>query len=179
MKSVKINIDAVPENKRTHPDFLGLLNSMTVGLSDRAKVLSVCMHEAGHVFFGLRLKMQILGMEGPQIIYIDPDQFQGQPLKANIKIVENTVEQIAIMLSAGGICSRELDNGLGPGDSADRELFNATCQNAGLTDVVSIESVWKTGQDVVRKALQDPNFQDHMRELARRLMSELEEQGVF
>jgi len=26
-----MNVDAVPENKRTHPDFLGLLNDMTLG----------------------------------------------------------------------------------------------------------------------------------------------------
>jgi hypothetical protein len=103
MKPIKIDVDAVPENKRTHPDFLGLLNSMIVGLSDPAKVFSVCIHEAGHVFFGLELRMEILGMDGPQIIYIAPDQFQGQPLRASIKIVKNTIEQVAIMLSAGGI----------------------------------------------------------------------------
>jgi hypothetical protein len=179
MKPVKIDVDAVPEDKRTHPDFLGLLDSMTVGMSDPTKVFSVCIHEAGHVFFGLELRMEVLGMDGPRIIYIDPDQFQGQALRANIKIVSNTVEQIAIMLSAGGIFSRELDNGLGPGDTADREMFNVTCQNAGLTDAASIESTWRVGQDVVRKRLQDANFREMMREFARRMMFELEGQGAF
>jgi len=68
MKPIKIDVDAVPEDKRTHPDFLGLLNSMTVGLSDPTNVLSICIHEAGHAFFGLESRMEIIGMDGPRII---------------------------------------------------------------------------------------------------------------
>jgi hypothetical protein len=70
MKPIKINVDAVAENKRTHPDFLGLLNDMTLGMADPSKVFSVCIHEAGHLFFGLELRMEILGMDGltcPQV----------------------------------------------------------------------------------------------------------------
>jgi hypothetical protein len=180
MKPIKIDVEAVPENKRTHPDFLGLLNSMTVGMADPANVFSVCIHEAGHMFFSLELQMEFLGMDGPQIIYVAPDQFQGCPLRANIKAARNTVEQIAIMLSAGGIFSSELDNNrLGLGDSEDREIFNLTCRNAGLTDTALIESAWKVGQAVVRKRLQDPTFRENMKELARRMMAELQEKGAF
>jgi hypothetical protein len=174
VKPIEINVDAVPEAQRTHPDYLGLLNSMTLGMADPAKVLSVCTHEAGHLFFGLELRMEILGMDGPRIVYIDPDRFQGHALRVNIKIVKNTVEEIAIMLSAGGIASLELDNALGPGDSDDRELFNVTCQNAGVTDPASIDSLWKAGQNVVRTRLRDPAFKGVMRELARRLVVELQ-----
>jgi hypothetical protein len=176
MKPIAIDVSAVPENKRTHPDFLGLLNDMTLGMADPVKVFSVFIHEAGHLFFGLELNMQILGMDGPQIVYIDPDQFRGYALKVKIQIIQNTVEQIAIMLSAGGVFSRTLDNGLGPGDSGDREIFETTCQNAGLTDSHKIESVWKAGQDIVSTRLQDSDFRDKMRELARRMMSEFEVQ---
>jgi hypothetical protein len=174
VKPIKIDVDAVPEDKRTHPDYLGLLNSMTLGMADPAKVLSVCTHEAGHLFFGLELRMEILGMDGPRIVYIDPDRFQGHVARVNIKIVKNTVEQVAIMLSAGGVASLELDNALGPGDSEDRELFNVTCQNAGVTDPALIHSLWKAGQSVVRTRLQDPAFKEMMRELARKLVLDLE-----
>jgi hypothetical protein len=174
MKPIKINVDAVPEDKRTYPAYLGLLDSMTLGMADPAKVLSVCTHEAGHLFFGLELRMQILGMDGPRIVYIDPDDFQGHAARVNIKIIENTVEQVAIMLSSGGVTSLELDKALGPGDSEDCELFKVTCQNAGVTDPASIHSLWKDGQSVVRARLQDPAFREMMRELARRLVLELE-----
>jgi len=84
------------------------------------------------------------------------------------------------MLSAGGIFALELDGSrLGPGDITDRKMFGETCHNAGLTDASSIESVWKAGQDVVRKRLQDPIFRNGMLELARRMKTELEEQQAF
>ena len=147
---------------------------MTLGMSDPAKVSSVCIHEAGHLFFGLELRMEILGVDGPRIEYVHPDRFLGHGARVNIKIIKNTVEQVSIMLSAGGIVSRELDHGLGPGDSEDREIFNVVCQNAGVTDPVKVDSIWKTGQDVVRARLQDAAFREMMRELARRLMQSLE-----
>jgi hypothetical protein len=174
MKLIKINVDAVPEDKRTHPDFLGLLNSMTLGMADPAKVLSVCTHEAGHFFFGLANGMKILSVDGPRIVYIDPDGFQGRAARVNIEIVKNTVEQIAIMLCAGGIASLEIDNALGSGDSEDRELFNATCQNVGVNDAALIDSLWKDGQNVVRAQLQNPALKQKLRELAQRLIVELE-----
>lgn len=174
MKPIKINVDAVPENKRTHPNFLGLLNDMTLGMAVPSKVFSVCIHEAGHLFFGIELKMEILGMDGPQILYIGPDQFQGHGARINIKIITNTIEQVAIMLSAGGVFSRELDNGLGPGDSEDFEIFKATCQNVGVTDSILIDSLWKDGQNIVKTRLQDPTFRSGMQELAKRVMSDLE-----
>jgi hypothetical protein len=174
MKPIEINVDAVPEDKRTHPDYLGLLNSMMLGMADPAKVLSVCTHEAGHFFFGLELRMEILGMDGPRIVYTDPDRFQGHAAKINVKIIENTVEEVAIMLSAGGVTSLELDNTLGPGDSEDFELFKVTCQNAGVTDPASIHSLWKAAQNIVKTRLQDPAFREMMQELARRLMRDLE-----
>lgn len=174
MKPIKIDVDAVPEDKRTHPDYLGLLNDMTLGMADPAKVFSVCIHEAGHLFFGLEMRMEILGMDGPRIVYIDPDRFKGYGAKINIKIIKNTVEQAAIMLSAGGVVSEELNGRLGPGDSEDREIFNVACQNAGVTDLALIDSLWKAGQDAIRTRLQDPTFRDMMQELARRLMRDLE-----
>jgi len=174
MKPIKINVDAVPENKRTHPDFLGLLNDMTLGMADPSKVFSVCVHEAGHLFFGLELKMDILGMDGPQIVYTDPDQFQGHAARINIKIISSTIEQVAVMLSAGGVFSRKLDNGLGPGDSEDLEIFKVTCQNVGVTDSAKIDSLWKDGQNIVKTRLQDPTFRDGMKDLARRIMSDLD-----
>jgi hypothetical protein len=174
MKPIKINVDPVPEDKRTHPDYLGLLNSMTLGMADPAKVLSVCTHEAGHFYFGLALGMEILSVDGPRIVYIDPDGFQGRAARVNLKIVKNTVEQIAIMLSAGGIASLEIDNALGSGDSEDRELFTTTCQNAGVSDAGRIDSLWKNGQNVVKAQLQDPALKEKIRELAQRLIVELE-----
>lgn len=174
MKPIKINVDAVPEDKRSHPDYLGLLDSMTLGMADPAKVLSVCTHEAGHFFFGLELQMKMLGMDGPRIVYIDPDRFQGHAARVNIQTVENTVEEIAVMLSAGGITSLEIDNALGPGDSEDFELFKVICQNAGVADPASIDSLWKAGQSIVRVRLQDPAFTEMMRGLAQHLMHDLE-----
>lgn len=174
MKPIKVNVDAVPEDMRTHRDYLGLLNDMTLGMSDPTKVLSVCTHEAGHLFFGLELRMEILGVDGPRIVYIAPDRFEGHGARVNIKVIKNTVEQIAIMLSAGGVFSRELDNGLGHGDAEDREIFNSTCRAAGLNDLARIDSLWRAGQDVVRARLQDSDFREGMREAARQLMAELE-----
>lgn len=172
---ITINVDAVPKEKRTHPDYLGLLNDMTLGMADPAKVLSVCTHEAGHFFFAVELRMEIIGLDGPRIVYVPPDRFEGHGARVNIKIIKNTVEEVAVMLSAGGVFSRELDNGLGPGDSEDREMFNATCQNAGVTDSLVMDSLWKAGQDCVRNRLQDPTFREGMQELARRLTVNLEE----
>lgn len=177
VKPITINVDAVPEEKRTHPDYLGLLNDMTLGMADPAKVLSVCTHEAGHFLFALQLRMEILALDGPRIVYIDPDRFEGHGAKVNVKIIENTVEQVAIMLAAGGVFSRELDNGLGSGDSEDFEIFKGVCQNARVTDPALIQSTWKAGQDVVKTQLQDTGFREGMRELARRLMSDLENAG--
>lgn len=174
VKPMKIDIDAVPEGKRSHPDFVGLLNDMTIGMSDPKKVLSVCTHEAGHLFFGLEMRMEIIGLDLPQIIYVEPNQFQGHGARIKVKVIENTVEQIAVMLAAGGVVSRELDNGLGPGDSEDRALFDTMCRGAGLTDPAKIESLWKAGQDTVKARLQDPAFREMMRECGRRVMQDLE-----
>ena len=174
MKPIKIDVDAVPEDKRKRPDYLGLLNDMTLGMADPAKVLSVCIHEAGHFFCALQLQMEILSLDGPRIVYIAPDRFQGHGAKVTIKVGKNTVEQVAIMLAAGGVFSRELDSGLGPGDSEDFEIFKGVCQNARVTDPALIQSTWKAGQDVVKTQLQDTGFREGMRELARQLMSDLE-----
>jgi hypothetical protein len=78
------------------------------------------------------------------------------------------------MLSAGGVCSRELDSGLGPGDSEDLEIFKVNCQNVGVTDPALIDSLWKGGQDIVRTRLQDPAFREMMKGVAQHLMSDLE-----
>jgi hypothetical protein len=174
VKPIKINIDAVPENKRMHPDYLGLLNDMTLGMADPAKVLSVCTHEAGHLFFGLELKMEILGMDGPRIVYICPDQFQGHGARVNVKTVANTIEQVAVMLSAGGVFSRELNNELGSGDSEDFEIFKVSCKKVGVIDLVLMNSLWRDGQNIVKARFQDPAFRGRMQELARHIMSELE-----
>lgn len=175
MKLIPISVDAVPENKRTHPDYLRLLADMTRGMADSAKVLSVCTHEAGHFFFAVELKMEILGLEGPQIIYIPPDHFQGHAAKVKIKVISNTVEQIAIMLSAGGVFSLEIDSALGAGDADDYDLFKTTCKEANVSDPKLILSVWEDGQKIVRARVQDPVFKEGMKELARRLMQNLED----
>lgn len=164
----------MPEEKRAHPDYLGLLNDMTLGMADPAKVLSVCTHEAGHLFFGLELRMEILGLESPHIVYIPPDRFEGYGAKVVVKVAKNTVEEVAIMLAAGGVASQELDNRLGPGDSEDRKIFDSTCQGAGITDSALMDSLWEAGQEAVRTRLQDPAFRKMLKELARRLMSNLE-----
>lgn len=174
MKPIKINIDAVPEDKRTHPSYLGLLTDMTRGMADQAKVISVCTHEAGHFFFGAEMKMEILGIEGPRIIYIESNQFRGHAAHVNIKIVSNKIEEVAIMLSAGGVCSTEFNKTLGSGDSEDFELFKTACQNMGLSDETKIHSLWKDGQKYVRDRLKDLKLRDAIPELARRLMSMLE-----
>jgi hypothetical protein len=174
MKPIKVNVDAVPENKRTHPDFVGLLNDMTLGMADPSKVFSVCIHESGHLFFGLELKMQILDMDGPRIIYVEPDEFQGHGARVNVKVVANTIEEVAIMLSAGGVCSRELDNQLGSGDSEDFEIFKVNCRNVGVTDPAVMDSLWRNAQDIVTARLQDPAFREIMKGVAQHLMADLE-----
>jgi hypothetical protein len=68
MKRFTINVDAVPEEKRTHPDYLGLLDDMSRGMSDPAKVLTVCIHETGHLVFGAEMGMEIIGVDSPHIV---------------------------------------------------------------------------------------------------------------
>jgi len=108
VKPIEIDVDAVPEDKRMHADFLGLLNSMTLGMADPANILAVCTHEAGHLFYGLELRMEILGMDGPRIVYIDPDRFQGHALRVNVKVVKNTIEEVAIVVLPTNLDSQGL-----------------------------------------------------------------------
>jgi hypothetical protein len=49
-----------------------------------------------------------------------------------------------------------------------------TCGNAGVSDPTLIDSLWRAGQNVVRTQLQDPALKEKLRELARRLVVDLE-----
>jgi hypothetical protein len=175
MNPIKINVDEVPKDKQARADFLDLLKNMQEGMVDPVIVEAVCIHEAGHLLLAVEAKMEVQELEGPHIIYDSTqDEFIGRAANVKICVPNNTIEQCARMLAAGGIASLEVALMAYAGDQEDLVHYHDLCDQIGLKDPKLRLSVWRDAQRAVRIYLRDDSVKSAIRKIAGHLMGQLE-----
>lgn len=171
---MNINVDQVPQSLRTHPEFLRILHGMQRDLGVPGFVDSVCIHEAAHV-----LLISQLCDPSTEITFIPSyithdggDKFSGYTasvklptdVRAKASLDVQTQFQLAAQIyAAGGVATRKLSGGFGPGDEEDRNLFTAFCQRLGITDS---EVYWQQACAQLEEYVSRPAVQTAIRNLA-------------
>jgi hypothetical protein len=172
---IKINVDEVPKDKQTRADFLDLLKNMQEGMADPVILEAVCIHEAGHLLLAIESKMEVQELEGPHIIYdATQDKFIGRAANVKICVPNNTIEQCARMLAAGGIASLEVALMAYAGDQEDLVHYHELCDRIGLKDPKLRLSVWQDAERSVRIYVQDDSVKSAIRKIAGDLKTQLE-----
>lgn len=175
MKPIIVNVDQVPEDKRDRPKFIALRDDMEKGMSDPETVKSICIHEAAHLLLALQLKMSVQGLEGPRILY-DPitDDFVGLAAEVQIQVIENSIEECAMMLAAGGVASIDLAPSLGPGNEGDIARYHQLCDQVSVTDPAKRADTWQKAEQAARDYLKIDANKNAVEKIAGSLMATLE-----
>lgn len=172
-----IDTDGISEGEKSTPLFQSALNDMLTQLRAPGFIPVLCAHEAGHLIF-----FAIAGMKNyearPAQLRFDPQRgdYVGHLAAIQVKDLppwtpgkfEEWFFRVACGHAAGGVVARKLKPSSDGGDSDDRDRFKELCDLLNQDPNVHLdwEYWWKSAQDSIAKALENPQFMDKIQKAA-------------